>query len=82
MTKKILVVDDEKIVCDMARIILQNEGPDTLQVGLADRHRGIVAFVFHGVVGAAKIQRHRRADHVHGVARDVPAVALGMPGRS
>ncbi|MCX5893569.1 MAG: response regulator [Deltaproteobacteria bacterium] len=26
MTKKILVVDDEKIVCDMARIILQKEG--------------------------------------------------------
>jgi DNA-binding NtrC family response regulator len=26
MPKKILVVDDEKIVCDMARIILQNEG--------------------------------------------------------
>jgi DNA-binding NtrC family response regulator len=26
MPKKILVVDDEKIVCDMARIILQKEG--------------------------------------------------------
>ena len=26
MAKKILVVDDEKIVCDMAKIILQNEG--------------------------------------------------------
>ena len=26
MPKKILVVDDEKIVCDMAKIILQNEG--------------------------------------------------------
>jgi DNA-binding NtrC family response regulator len=26
MPKKILVVDDEKIVCDMARIILQQEG--------------------------------------------------------
>ena len=26
MPKKILVVDDEKIVCDMARLILQNEG--------------------------------------------------------
>jgi DNA-binding NtrC family response regulator len=26
MPKKILVVDDEKIVCDMARVILQNEG--------------------------------------------------------
>jgi DNA-binding NtrC family response regulator len=26
MPKKILVVDDEKIVCDMARMILQNEG--------------------------------------------------------
>jgi ATP-dependent Lon protease len=26
MPKKILVVDDEKIVCDMARIILENEG--------------------------------------------------------
>ena len=26
MPKNILVVDDEKIVCDMARIILQNEG--------------------------------------------------------
>ena len=26
MPKKILVVDDEKIVCDMSRIILQKEG--------------------------------------------------------
>jgi DNA-binding NtrC family response regulator len=26
MAKKILVVDDEKIVCDMAKVILQNEG--------------------------------------------------------
>ncbi len=26
MPKKILVVDDEKIVCDMARVILQKEG--------------------------------------------------------
>jgi DNA-binding NtrC family response regulator len=26
MAKKILVVDDEKIVCDMAKVILKNEG--------------------------------------------------------
>ncbi len=26
MAKKILVVDDEKIVCDMAKVILANEG--------------------------------------------------------
>ncbi len=28
MAKKILVVDDEKIVCDMARVILTKEGYD------------------------------------------------------
>jgi CheY-like chemotaxis protein len=26
MTQKILVIDDEKIVCDMAKKILENEG--------------------------------------------------------
>ena len=40
------------------------------------RHVRIVALVFDLVVGGAHVERGRRAHRVHGVGRDIPAVAL------